>query len=75
MIFRTFDNREVNFEIDNEIEKSIKVKVETILISKIFILSFDNSIVMFKKIIEVVRAAYQSVSIKKKRIKFKETIR
>ena len=49
MIFRTFDNREVNLEIDNKIEESIKTEIETISISKIFILSFDNLILIFKK--------------------------
>ena len=67
MIFRTFDSREINFKIDNEIEKLIETKNETILISKIFILSFDNSILMFKEIVEVARAVHQSTSIKKKK--------
>ena len=65
MIFRTFDNREINLEIDNKIEKSIETEVETILILKIFISSFDNSILMFKRIIEVARVAHQSISTKK----------
>ena len=74
MTFRTFDNREINFEIDNEIKKSIEAKVETILISRIFISSFNNSILMFKEIVETARVVYQSTSIKKK-VKFKRTIR
>ena len=67
MIFRTFDNREVNFKINNEVEELIEAKIETVSISRIFILSFDNSILMFEKIVEVVRVAHQSVSIKKKK--------
>ena len=74
MIFRMFDNREVSFEINNEIKKSIEIKDETISISRIFISSFDNSILMFKEIVEVARAVHQSVSIKKKKIKFKRII-
>ena len=66
MIFRTFDSREINLEINHEIKKLIKIKVEIISISRIFMLSFDNSILMFKKIVEVVCAAHQSTSIKKK---------
>ena len=53
MIFRTFDNREINFKINNKIEKLIEAEVETISISKIFISSFDNLILMFKKIVEI----------------------
>ena len=76
IIFRTFDSREINFEIDNKIEELIEAKIETILISRIFISSFDNLTLMFKKIVEVARAAHQSILIKKKKkIKFKETIR
>ena len=72
MIFRKFNNREINLKIDNEIKKLIEAKIETILILKIFILSFDNLILMFKKIVEVVRAAHQSTSIKKKNLYLKE---
>ena len=67
MILRTFDNREVNFEIDNEIKKSIEAEVETISISKIFISSFDNSILMFEEIVEVARAVHQSISAEKEK--------
>ena len=67
MIFRTFDNREVSLEIDNEIKELIKAKNETILISKIFISNFDNSILMLEEIVEVVRAAHQSASTEKKK--------
>ena len=67
MTFWTFDNREVNLEIDNKIKKSIKAEIETTLISKIFILSFDNLILMFEKIVEAARAAHQSASIEKKK--------
>ena len=67
MIFRTFDNREINFEINNEIEESIEAEIETISISRIFISSFDNSILMFKKIVKVVCAAHQSILIEKKK--------
>ena len=64
---RTSDNREINFKIDNEIEKSIEAEDETISVSKIFISNFDNSILMFKKIVEAARVAHQSTSIKKKK--------
>ena len=67
MIFRTFNNREINFEIDNKVKKLIEVKIETISILKIFILNFDNSILMFKKIVEVARVVHQSTLIKKKK--------
>ena len=67
MIFRTFDSREVSLEIDNEVEKSIEAKVETVSISKIFISSFDNSVLMLEKIVEAARAAHQSTSTKKKK--------
>ena len=67
IIFQTFDSREVNFEIDNEVEKLIETEDETILILKIFILSFDNSILMFKEIVEVARVAHQSTLIKKEK--------
>ena len=67
MIFRTFDSREVNFEINNEIEELIKAEVEIISISKIFISNFDNLILMFEKIVEAARAAHQSISIKKEK--------
>ena len=67
MILWTFDNREINFEIDNKVEKSIETKDETVSISKIFILNFDNSILMFKKIVEIARAAHQSTSIEKEK--------
>ena len=67
MIFRTFDNREINFKIDNEVEKSIKTKIETISISRIFILNFDNLTLMFKKIVEAVRVAHQSILIEKEK--------
>ena len=63
MIFRTFDNREINFEIDNEVEESIEAEIETASISKIFISNFNNSTLMFKKIVEAVRAVHQSTSI------------
>ena len=73
MIFRTFDNREINFEIDNKIKKSIETEVETILISKIFISSFDNSVLMFEEIVEVVRVIHQSISVEKeKKLNLKE---
>ena len=67
MIFRTFDSREINLEINNEVEESIETKVETISVSRIFILSFDNLILMFEKIVEAVRAAHQPASIKKEK--------
>ena len=67
MIFRTFDSREVNFEIDNEVEESIEAEIETVLILRIFILSFDNSTLMFEKIIEVACVAHQSASVEKKK--------
>ena len=67
MNFRMFDNREINFKIDNEVEESIETKVETTSVSKIFTLSFDNLILMFKKIVEAARVAHQSASIKKKK--------
>ena len=67
MIFRTFDNREVNLEIDNEIEKSIKAKIKTISILRIFTSNFDNSILMFEKIVKAARAAHQTISFKKKK--------
>ena len=58
MIFWAFDSREINFKIDNEIEKLIEAKVETVSISRISTLSFNNSILMFKKIVEIVRVAH-----------------
>ena len=67
MILRTFDNREINFEIDNKIEKSIEAEDETILISRIFISSFDNSTLMFKEIVEAVCVVHQSISAEKKK--------
>ena len=67
MIFRTFDNREINFEINNIVEESIEAEVEIISILKIFISSFDNSTLMFKEIIEVIYAVHQSTSIEKKK--------
>ena len=67
MIFRTFDNREINFEIDNEIEKSIEAEVETTLILKFFISNFDNSILIFEEIIEVIRVVHQSTSTEEKK--------
>ena len=67
MIFRTFDNREVNSKIDNKIEESIKVKVKTVSISRIFILNFDNSALMFKEIIKVVYVVHQSISAEKEK--------
>ena len=67
MIFRTFDNREINFEINNEVEESIEAEVETISISKIFISSFNNSTLMFEKIVEAARVAHQSTSIEKEK--------
>ena len=67
MIFRTFDNREINFKIDNKVEKSIKIKVETTSISRISTSSFNNSILMFEKIVEAVRAVHQSTSIEKEK--------
>ena len=67
MIFRTFDNREINFKIDNKIKESIKTKIEIISISRIFISSFDNLILMFKKIVEVVRVVHQSTLTEKKK--------
>ena len=67
MIFRTFDNREINFEIDNKIKESIEAEVETISISKIFISSFDNLTLMFKEIVEAVCVIHQSTSIEKEK--------
>ena len=67
MIFRTFDSREINFEIDNKIKELIEAEIETILISRIFILSFDNSILMFKEIVKAVRVVYQSASTEKEK--------
>ena len=58
IIFRAFDNREVNFEIDNKIEKSIGTEIDTISISRIFILSFDNLILMFKEIVQTAHAVH-----------------
>ena len=72
MILRTFDSREVNFEINNKIKKSIEAEVGTTSISRIFISSFDNSILMFEKIVETVRVAHQSVSVKKKKLNLKK---
>ena len=72
-MFRTFDSREVNFEIDNEVEKLIKAKIETISILKIFISSFDNSTLMFEKIVETVCVVHQSASAEKeKKLNLKE---
>ena len=67
MTFRTFDNREVSFEIDSEVEKSIEAKVETASVSRISTSSFDNSTLMLKEIVEAVRAAHQSVSAEKEK--------
>ena len=58
MIFRTFDNREINFKIDNKIEELIEAEIEIISILKIFILNFDNLILMFKKIVEIAYVAH-----------------
>ena len=58
-----FNNREVNFEIDNKVEKSIKIKNETTSVLRIFILNFDNSILMFKEIVKIARVAHQSASV------------
>ena len=55
---RAFNSREINFEIKNEIEKLIEAEIETVSISKIFILSFDNSILMFEEIVESVRVVH-----------------
>ena len=63
MIFRTFDSREINFEIDNKIEKLIETEIETTSILKIFTLSFDNSTLIFKEIVETARVVHQSTSI------------
>ena len=62
-----FDNREINFKINNEIKESIEAKVKIILILRIFILNFNNSILIFKKIVEIVRVVYQSTSVKKEK--------
>ena len=67
MILQTFDNREINLKIDNKIEKSIETEIETISISKIFISSFDNSVLMFKKIVEIIRVVHQSASVEKEK--------
>ena len=67
MIFRAFDNRKVSSEIDNKVEKSIETEIETTLISRISILNFDNSVLMFKKIVEVVRVVHQSASAEKEK--------
>ena len=72
MIFRTFDNREINFEINNEIKESIEAKVETTLISRIFTSNFNNSVLMFKKIVEAARAAHQLISIKNLNLNLKK---
>ena len=66
MILRTFNNCEINFEINNEVEELIETKIERISILKISISSFDNSILMFKEIVEIARAAHQLTSTKKK---------
>ena len=67
MIFRTFDNREVNLKINNKVEKSIEAEIETVSISRIFILSFDNLTLMFEKIVEIVRVIHQSASAEKEK--------
>ena len=67
MIFRAFDSREINLKIDNEVEKLIETENETVSISRIFISSFDNLILMFKKIVKAARAVHQSVSTEKKK--------
>ena len=67
MILRTFDSREINPEIDNEIEESIKTEIETTSVSRISILSFDNSTLMFKEIVEAVRAVHQSASVEEEK--------
>ena len=58
IIFRTFDNREINFKIDNEIKKLIEAEIETILILNIFTLNFDNLILIFEEIIKIIRVVY-----------------
>ena len=67
MILQTFDNREVNFEIDNEIEELIETEIEIISISRIFISNFDNSILMFEEIIEAACIIHQSASAEKEK--------
>ena len=67
MIFRAFDNREINSEIDNKIEESIEAEVETVLISKVFISSFNNLILIFEEIVEVAFVVHQSISTEKKK--------
>ena len=67
MILRAFDSREISLEIDNKVEKLIEAEDETISVSRIFILSFDNSALMFQEIVEVARAVHQSVSVEKEK--------
>ena len=54
MIFQIFDNCEINFKINNKVEELIEIKIEIILILRIFISSSNNLILMFKKIVKVV---------------------
>ena len=65
--FRTFDSREVSFEIDNKIEELIEAEIETVSVSRIFTSSFDNSTLIFKEIVEAARAAHQSISAEKEK--------
>ena len=67
MNFQTFDNREINFKIDNKIEESIETEIETTSILRIFILSFNNSILIFKEIVETAHVAHQSISTEKEK--------